>query len=156
MSDPVHCKAPSSIDLSVDLNGKRAVYKGTTIYIVSRTWLTLLECVRNAYPDPAMKDVVIKTVWPNRKSTGENNYYNTVKRLNAKLITHGLEIRKELRLGPRLVEIHPQTPTPISAHSNKTQSIARATDITAEDFHHNHLPSFTTQPSPEAVHLSEI
>jgi DNA-binding winged helix-turn-helix (wHTH) protein/tetratricopeptide (TPR) repeat protein len=89
-------------DLSIDTKRKSATYKGKSIYL-SGPLLKMLACLQASAPDLVERGKIIDAVWGNKKeSVNDTNFDHTCRRLKAKLLPFGLEIKNEPRLGYRL------------------------------------------------------
>lgn len=116
MSDRKKDKPAPNIDLAVDFDNKWAIYRGRKIFLRNRpTYLKLLNLLSEAYPDPVPTNTLIANIWSGNRSVGENNVYNTRKRLSETLKPFGLAIIMEPNgQGSRLVELG--LPTAATSH----------------------------------------
>jgi len=110
MSDKLNGKPAHRIDLAVDVAREWAIYRGRKIFLRNRpTYLKMLKLLSEVYPDPVPTSTLIKQIWCDR-SVGENNVYNTRKRLSERLRPFGLAIITEPNgQGFRLIDLEQPT-----------------------------------------------
>ncbi|HEY1757836.1 MAG TPA: hypothetical protein VGG72_20875 [Bryobacteraceae bacterium] len=113
------------LDLYVELTNERVIYKGKKISFANQPkYLTMLKCLRAAYPDLVPRAVLITKIWGNNKKLGKTNIYKTYTRLNKKLERYGLTIRLEHRVGFALIETKPDDVIAGSIHSSASHVVS--------------------------------